>query len=149
PGGTQQIRFWLHQKAASGKLRGSLKRVPPMEKVSLPAAAAVASAAATAAATSAVRPGTSFIDAQIAAAENGTVERGDSSIRVVVIHLDETESAGTAGLTIADQADRFDSAVLLEQLADLILGRAERQIADVEFLGHPSSPFCTHLQRMA
>jgi hypothetical protein len=96
--------------------------------VRLPATAATATtttASATAAvATTAAAAGTStaaaaaaglvlrLIHAQRASAHVVTVEVLDCACRIGLTHLDKTEAAGAAGLTIGGQRYRFDRAVL-------------------------------------
>ena len=52
----------------------------------------------------------------------------------IVDHLDESETAFAAGLTVQGQAAVLDLAVLTEEIEEMLLLRLERKIADVD--GH-------------
>lgn len=59
----------------------------------------------------------------------------DSSLGLsLVYHLDETESARAAGHAIADNADGRYLTSFLESGAELVLGRAVRDTADIELV---------------
>jgi len=108
------------------------------------AAPATATAASTAAATSTTATATatlhSFVDAQRAPAELDPVERRNRGLRRVFVHLHKAKAARTSRLAIVDQAYREYFSMLREQLADVVLCRREREIPDVDALGHCSIP---------
>jgi hypothetical protein len=97
------------------------------------AASTTAAPESAAAAATALLAGTCLIDREVTAIDVLTVKGLDRGAGlIVVLHLDEPEAAGAAGLTIHDQRRGEDLAVGLEELAETGLGRIERQIADVE-----------------
>src|SRR5690348_8925337 len=96
-----------------------------LEADGLPAAAATA--AATATGLTRLR----FVHAQRTAAHVLAVQFADSGLRGGLIHLDEAEAAGAAGLAIGDQFHRVHGAELLELLTDFIFIGGERQIAHI------------------
>ena len=44
------------------------------------------------------------------------------------------EATGTTGLAVVDQCNRVNRAMLAEQFGDFVFGRAEGQVAHVQFL---------------
>src|SRR5512138_1210684 len=93
-------------------------------------AAVAATAAATTAATAAglvLR----FVDLQRPATHVLAIQVLDRPGRIGAGHFDEAEPTGTAGLTIVDQADRLDGAVLLEQRAHRGFIGAKGQVAHI------------------
>lgn len=64
---------------------------------------------------------------------NGVVGSGG------VGHLDERKPAGLASITIPDNADSIDGAVLFEKGTDGVLGGAEIKVAYIDAL-HAHSP---------
>ena len=97
------------------------------------AAAAISTiAVAAAAAAAGLRPG--LVDDEGAAAEIGAVEASDRGLRFFIrLHLDERESARTAGGHVAHHAHRFNRARLAEQILELVFSSGERQISDKQF----------------
>jgi hypothetical protein len=53
-----------------------------------------------------------------------------------ILHLDKSETAGTARLTVADNSNRLDFAERREHVAEFFFGRRERQITDIQLLSH-------------
>jgi len=100
------------------------------------AAATVAAAETTAAATAAgamaaLGPGPCFIYVEGAPAQRLAVESGDGAIGFSAVgHFDEAEPARLAGIAVADQRDLLYGAVVFEQRANGVFGRAEIQITD-------------------
>jgi hypothetical protein len=104
-----------------------------------------AEAATTAARTSATaRAGLvlGFVDAQLTATHFVAIQALNGAGRIGLAHFDEPESAGTAGFTISWQRHGLDGPVLREQLANVRLAGAERQIAYIDF-GHKFSTLQT------
>ena len=66
--------------------------------------------------------GTSLVDVEFAAGEFEAIECLDRLASIVVRHLDETESAGAAGLTIRNDRSPLDGAVLGEQRFQFVTG---------------------------
>ncbi len=75
-----------------------------------------------------------FIDPKVASTHLRSVDGVHRLQSGVVIHLDETKPAGTAGFAIVDQTDGVHGAVLGEQLLDFVVGCGKGQIAHVQFL---------------
>src|SRR5690606_15307793 len=75
-----------------------------------------------------------FVDAQVAAAEILAVQRLNGGIGVLRAHLHKAKAAGTAGLTVAHQADRIHFAISCEQVADFVFSGSKRQVANVDGL---------------
>jgi hypothetical protein len=110
------------------------------------AAAAGASAAATAAAAEAVAAtgaaaraalglGPRFIDIQRAAIHRESIERGNSLIRLsFVFHLNECETAGTAGVAIRHDSGAIHDTVPCKQATHCLFGNVEIQVADEDVL---------------
>jgi hypothetical protein len=103
------------------------------------AAAAEAAASTTAAtetttttAAAALFAGSGFVDGQRTATEVVTVERLNGGASFIVIHLDESEAAGTTGLSIGHEMDAMHGAVRGEQLREVVLGGRERKVPDVD-----------------
>jgi hypothetical protein len=67
------------------------------------------------------------------------VERRDSLSGALIVHLDEGKTARFTGVSIHDEIDRIDFAVLLKQFADLLLGSTRREISNVNALSHYDS----------
>ena len=80
-----------------------------------------------------------LVDAQAAAAELLTVQRLDGGVGVLRRHLDETEAARLAGLTVGHEADGIDVAVSGEQVAHLVFGGGKGEVADVDRLHNTHS----------
>src|SRR5210317_1953398 len=99
----------------------------------LPTVAAAATAAAVTAATTATGFVLRLVDLQRTTTHLLAVEGLLGRHRRVVVHLDEAEASGTAGLAVHDQRDRVNLAVGTERFADVIFGRRERQVANVQF----------------
>src|SRR6185503_1331932 len=108
-------------RTASASSPGSLGGAP------LPAAAGTAATAATA---RLARP--RLVDLERAPAEGVAVERLHRRVGILLVHLDEPEAARLPGLAVVDERAGMDAPVLLEQLADLVLGGAERKVAHVQ-----------------
>src|SRR4029079_3198463 len=106
---------------------------PQSESSVAPRAAAAATTAA------AILARTRLVDLDRAAADFLAVEGADGVVGAV-LHLDKAEAARLAGLAVGDQPDAADRAVLPEQVADLLLRRAEGQVSHVPLL-HGSVPF--------
>jgi hypothetical protein len=94
-------------------------------------AAAAAAVSAAAAATTTTLTILRFVHLEGATVEIGAIQRlrGAGSIRIR--HFHEAEAAGTIRLTIGDQRDFLDGAVLRKQGTDGLVGRGERKVANV------------------
>src|SRR5262245_28226298 len=79
--------------------------------------------------------GLGLVDRQLPALELGAVEVGDGLVGPA-LHLDEGEAARPARLAILDDLGRGHGAVLPERLAEVVGGRAEGKVSDVQFLTH-------------
>jgi hypothetical protein len=100
--------------------------------------AAKSTAAASAAAKSAVRFRTGFVHVQRASIKGVSVESGNGLIRLAFIfHLDECETAGTAGFTICHDSGAVYLAVPLKEAAYTLFGGIEVQVA-YEYVLHSS-----------
>src|SRR5262249_35282021 len=88
-----------------------------------------------------VLAGLGLVDSQGAAADLLAVEGADRLVAAVG-HLDEAEAARTAGFAVGDDLGTGHGAVLREQLAQVVGGRLEGQVADVDVLpkGPPPRP---------
>ena len=99
-------------------------------------AAAATTAAATKSTTTAAATGFAglgFVDGEVAAVDVLAVEGSHRGLAVLIAcELDEAEAAGAAGFAVHDEGRGSDIAVLREDLAETLLGGAERQIANVE-----------------
>lgn len=121
--------------------------------VATTAAATTAAVTATEAATAARTPTTptgawlvlSLVDAQLTTTHVVAVQALDRPGRIGLAHLDEPESAGAACLAIGRQRHGLDSSMLREQLANIRLASAERQIAYIDF-GHKFSTLSKQLE---
>jgi hypothetical protein len=94
----------------------------------------------TTATTGASAPIHGFIDPQATAIHIGAIQGTDGSCGIGRIHFHEGEAARTAGFPVRDQFDGKDIAVGFEQAADFILGSIERQVTDINGLGHKQIP---------
>jgi hypothetical protein len=83
-----------------------------------------------------------FVDAQLTTTHFVAIQALNGAGRIGLAHFDEPESAGTAGFTISWQRHGLDCPVLREQLANVRLAGAERQIAYIDF-GHKFSTLQT------
>src|SRR5688572_31592307 len=110
--------------------------LPP--RLAAPTTATAATAAATeSAAARAGRHRLRLVDGQVAAAEVVVVELVDGALRFFVgRHLDEAEAACTAGCHVAHDLDALDSATAGEELLQILLPRAVREVAHVKFSTH-------------
>jgi hypothetical protein len=77
-----------------------------------------------------------FIDAKGPATKLFAIQSANSLVCRRITHFDETETTRAAGSFIIDQDDFINSAILLEQGANLCLGSFKRQITHINFLGH-------------
>jgi hypothetical protein len=93
-------------------------------------AAAEASAAGTTAAEASVGFRTCFVHIQCTTVQGVTVESGNGLIRLAfILHLDECETAGTAGFTICHDSGTVHLAVAFKEAADTLFGGVEIQVA--------------------
>jgi hypothetical protein len=77
--------------------------------------------------------GAGLIDIQSPLAEKLSVQSPNGVFGLAVIrHFDKCKTPWAAGITIFDQRDGVNRSMRLEQVTDLILGRAEIQVADVD-----------------
>jgi hypothetical protein len=106
----------------------------PALPAALSAAAVTAAAATAAGATAATAAGTilRFIDAQRASAHVEAIQRFHCLLCFRLGHLDETETARAARITIRREGYGFNRAVLCEQIAHLAFCRSKRQVAYVD-----------------
>src|SRR5471030_642748 len=100
----------------------------------LPAAGTAAAATPTAATAAARRLGAGrpflgFVDSQRTTAHLEAVRLLNRVLRLTGAHVHERKAAGTPGLAIVDELDRFDFAVALEQRPHFIFCRSEWQVA--------------------
>lgn len=77
-----------------------------------------------------------LVDLQGAATELFAVQGLHGLEGVSVVHLDEAETAEAAGLTVVDELDGQDFAVLGENVAQVILRGAEGDVTDIDRLRH-------------
>src|SRR6185436_2542730 len=85
--------------------------------------------------------GPSLVDHKVPVAEQPPIEHFDGLGGLLLGgHFHESESARPTGELICHDTDRFDHPSLLEQLAEVLLGRLKRQIADKELSGHCEHP---------
>ena len=87
-----------------------------------------------AAATAATGAILGFVHAQGASVHFLAIKVLDHGGKGLVIDFDETEAAGTTRLAVVDQRYGMNRAVLAEQFLDIVLGRAEGQVAHVNLL---------------
>src|SRR5262249_5000574 len=109
---------------------------PPPAVAAAPASSAVPASSAAAATT--VLAGLGLVHRQGPAVQLGPVHRGNRLVPAVA-HLDEREPPGPAGLAVHDDLDLGHRAVLGERLPELVLGRREGHVADIQVLGHGQS----------
>ena len=99
------------------------------------ASSATASAAAPSATASAAFTGSRFVHDECASANRVPVECTDRGVCfAVVAHLDECKSARLSALAIGDDRRGINRAVRREHFAEVGLGGAKREIANVNFL---------------
>jgi hypothetical protein len=128
-------------KPDANPIASSKRRLPPIAPA---AAAAATTAAATgttaaAAATTAATAATSlrFLHGDLTSLNVTAVELLDRALCFSLArHLDETEPARPAGLAVHDHLRLGDLSDLREQIAQIELGHAVRQIPNVESAAH-------------
>ena len=99
----------------------------PAPNTALPVTASSTAAAAVAAVAR-------FVHLEIASLEGISVE---ILRRVIgVFHLHESKTPRSPGLAIGDELNGLDFTVLREEVSDLVLRRAEGQVAHIKLLGH-------------
>jgi hypothetical protein len=76
-----------------------------------------------------------FVDLYIVAVYLLAIELHDSPSGSFVKHINERKPERFTGIPIGEEIDRVDFAMLLEQVSDLLLGRAEGQICYIYILG--------------
>src|SRR5262249_43630626 len=95
--------------------------------------------AAITAATAALRLGPRLVDRQRSAVVVLAMQSGDRRLRLLRrAHLHKGKSLRASGHPIHDELDRFDGPEGLEQLEQVAVGHGVPQVADIEFLGHPT-----------
>jgi hypothetical protein len=104
----------------------------PRAEAATTSATAAAAAEATAATTTTFLTRSSLVDGEGTTAEVLTVDGLNGGATLVVIHLDETEAAGTTGLSIGHEMNAMHGAVRGEQLREVVLGGRERKVPDVD-----------------
>src|SRR5688572_25311280 len=78
-----------------------------------------------------------LVDGQVPAAEVVVVELIDRLLRFLIgRHLDEPESARPAGGHVAHDLDALDGSASGEELLQVLLSRAVREVAHVKFSTH-------------
>src|SRR6185369_1061950 len=118
---------------AKEKGSGSCPTLCSVQEPNSPAATAAATAAEAAAAAAAAFAGPGLVDGDVTAIKRLAVEGGDGLVGLGAVgELHEAEAAGAAGVAVHNQRRGGDGSVGLEQLAELVLGRVEREIAYVE-----------------
>jgi hypothetical protein len=80
--------------------------------------------------------GLRFVHAESAAAETRPVKGFHSAGSIGVFHFNETETARTAGFSIAHQFHGIDGTMARKQIADFIFRRRPGQVAHIKRLGH-------------
>src|SRR5215469_5145931 len=84
-----------------------------------------------------------LVDPQRPTAEVGAVERLDGARGIGTRHLHEAEAARTAGFAVRDERDLLHGAMLGKQCTKRLIGRRERQVADV-YSSHRTSLTLKH-----
>ena len=109
------------------------------------AAEATAAAAAETATTAPIRFGPRLVHGEIAAAQRILVELLNRLLRILVGgHLHEREAARAARHLIAHDGDRLDLTGLSEEILQILLAGAEREIAHKKFPSHSSNTPAPH-----
>ena len=86
--------------------------------------------------------GLSFVHLDLAFIEHVTIKLKHCLVGFAVAgHLNKCEAFASARVTIADQVDRLNLAMLAEQRFERFFGRRIRQITYVKFLAHA----CLHM----
>ena len=86
------------------------------------------------------RLGVSLVDVDGPAVKVGLVESLDGLVAIVIVHFDETETAGAAGVAIHNDVGRRDVAVLGEHFDEIVITNAPRKIAYKELHGNNLEP---------
>ena len=94
------------------------------------AAVATTATAATAATAAAALTRLGLVDFKAATLEVGAVQRRHGAGGIGIGHFHEAEATRTTGLTIGDQGDFLDRAMLLEQGADRLFSCREGKISN-------------------
>jgi hypothetical protein len=123
------------------RLRAASAAMPPSHlppRFAAPTTATASTAAAAEAATAgARRHRLRLVNGQVPAAEVVVVELIDGFLRLLVgRHLDEPESACAASRHVAHDLDALDGATSGEELLQVLLSRAVREVAHVKFSTH-------------
>jgi hypothetical protein len=84
--------------------------------------------------------GVSLVDVDGPAVKVGLVESLDGLVAIVIVHLNETETAGAAGVAIHNDIGRCDVAVLGEHFDEIVVTNAPRKIAYKELHGNNLEP---------
>jgi hypothetical protein len=130
--------------AATGAVTAAAAATTAVATAATTAVAAATAIATTAAAATTEPTGAgltraSLIDGEIPAAEVLAVEGLDcGAALVVVVELDEGETAGPPCLAIHHERGGGDIAVLREELVQLLLGAGERQVTDIKLHSNAS-----------
>ena len=82
-----------------------------------------------------------LVDGEDAVAESSSIECADRRVGGSKSHFHEAEAPRLTGLAVGDQFDGLDGAVLGEELAEIVFGRVDGQIAHIYFLHSLSFPF--------
>ena len=117
--------------------------VTPASSATVTTAAAIATTAtaivATAAAGSAISSRARFVDRQIATLEVFPIELFDGRRSLFGRgHFHKTKTSGTSGHAVLDHLRRFNIAGLREMISQIIAGRLEGEVSDIEFCSHGS-----------
>jgi hypothetical protein len=123
---------------------GVIRRASMNDPEGLPARFATArTLAAAATGPGKFRLGPRFVDDDGAPAEFGPIEPLNGRLGILFrLHLDEREPARTPGRHVPHDAHRLDGARLLEQVLELALAGAEREVTDEQF---PTHEFLSYL----
>jgi hypothetical protein len=105
-----------------------------------PSVALPATSAATAAAAAALTAGLRFVDAEVPAAEVGTVGLCDGVVSVAIVHFHEPEAARATRVAIGDHRRVVHGPELGEKLTELSVAGAPRQITYVDSLHEKQTP---------
>jgi len=83
----------------------------------------------------------SFVDGESTPVDLLAVQGGNSRLSfLTVAHLDKAEAFRAARVPVHDDLSRLNRSVRLEQVLQINVGHAIRQVADVQFLSHDGPP---------
>jgi len=148
-GRAQLLTGWKEacQRHCLGEVGGSQPHLVATASAAAPAAVAALAATTTAAVAAATAAAATilarsrFIDGQRPSVEVLAVQGGDGRLRLlVVVHFDKAEPLGAAGVPVHDDLGGLDRAVRCEEVLEIAVGSAIRQVADIQLLAHFGPP---------